>query len=69
MDVDDDNIDPQVLPLTIKWLTVDPGRQYIGSFHPEDPNTWFDQAYTVEPIVNSQAKATRYRHRKPKWFF
>lgn len=46
-------IDPNHLPPTLQWLTVDPGRQYIGSFHPQDPNTWFDDAYSKEKLTTT----------------
>jgi hypothetical protein len=36
------------LPSILTWLTVDPGRQYIGSFHPENPETWEEQAYSKD---------------------
>lgn len=32
-------------PKVTKWLTKEPGRQYIGSFHPEDPKTWSENLY------------------------
>jgi hypothetical protein len=34
-DYDDENEPPPPVTGPIQWLTVDPGRQYIGSFHPE----------------------------------
>ena len=35
----------------VEWITVDPGRQYIGSFRPLD-NDWFKDAY----LSNGAAK-------------
>lgn len=35
----------EVLPYSIKFLTVDPGRQYIGSFHPVNDKDWENGVY------------------------
>ena len=31
----------KIPPKKLRWLTVDPGRQYIGSFRPIDSESWF----------------------------
>ncbi|KAG2386336.1 hypothetical protein C9374_002782 [Naegleria lovaniensis] len=47
------------LPPHIEWITIEPGRQYIGSFHPTTKNFFID-AYS-DPQVSKKPK---YRY---KW--
>lgn len=35
----------EALPYAIRFLTVDPGRQFIGSFHPVSDKDWENGAY------------------------
>ncbi|KAG2387067.1 hypothetical protein C9374_002102 [Naegleria lovaniensis] len=46
----------------VKWITVEPGRQYIGSFHPSTTNFYKD-AYTSQlakkPVVIPKKKKVR----------
>ncbi|KAG2379138.1 hypothetical protein C9374_007776 [Naegleria lovaniensis] len=49
------------LPRKIKWITVEPGRQFVGSFHPETRN-FFKDAY-LDP-KGDQKRKYKYQWRK-----